>query len=680
MSLQKKYFAAFKDLQNKSYDVEIWEDSVATITAVEVRTDINSVKIPYPEAGIFDPVKGSGAEFSFICETTGQFYDLLTADFMKYQVRIKRNGGIVWQGFLDSELYAEPYDDADNYPIHFSATDGLSLLNRLRYLDSSNNPYTGVVTQWSVIAKILKKLGLTWSAVLVNISTTSPDLTLSTGETIFHKTYIRNDNYYNEDGDPESCRKVIEEILRPYGAFLILDGNVVIITDVNTILSGTVTFLQYGVNFTYTGTLSRNMNCGDLSDIGFAGMGQQLNIETGVNRQVVKYSPYRQIDIIDYKASDDFSGTGTDTTFGTAPYRWKETAYPDSQSFSLFNYGKFIKMQGIEDDKNVDYYLKIDQTHFTNPLQKQFEYKGKLPYFLPSGYKMRVSMSGYFRLSADLENPSYVPDFLSEGKLYADIIIGGKKFDNATTGGTWVDVATAGKVFAFNFGGLPTGGTGGMTAYAPIEDKWTASGDYVRRGSEYTLMNHLVTLDDVALNGDMSFIIYGFLCEDMGSADASVLDARFKDIRFTIVDRNGDDLEDVDLEYVGDLDPLFENEGDEVTIYQGVNVDEFPIERGALLKQAVSGYSNMTQWTRAAVTDKIEELLLRTLVSNYKKTALQLKVKVNRIDSLCGFFTYSNYLTPSFLVKGATHNLEEDNTELSLIEIVSDDLTIVKEY
>jgi hypothetical protein len=113
---------------------------------------------------------------------------------------------------LDSELYSEPFAEKDNYTVNLTGTDGLALLERLNYVDSNGDHYEGIVSQWTVISNILGKLGLFWNAIYVNISTTSPSITIGATETIFHQKFQRNDNWYNEDGNPETCRKVLEEI------------------------------------------------------------------------------------------------------------------------------------------------------------------------------------------------------------------------------------------------------------------------------------------------------------------------------------------------------------------------------------------------------------------------------------------------------------------------------------
>ena len=279
MSLQKKYYYTFKGLDNTSFLAEIWQETTATITAEEITGDEDPFYIEYPAVNIFEPVKGSGCTLNLVSTTDRKFLNLFTANIMEYQIKLYKSGILYWVGYLDSELYSEPFNELTNYTVTFTGSDGFALLERLNYVDGSGNKYTGLVTQWQALQNILNKLGLPYKNIYVGLSTTCTDFTLAAGETLLHKTYTNNNNWYNEDNEPETARKVLEEILKPYAAFIIQDNANIYITDINTIAgASTASFKKYSSSFTYISTESINLNLGDLSSIKFAASDQQLNV------------------------------------------------------------------------------------------------------------------------------------------------------------------------------------------------------------------------------------------------------------------------------------------------------------------------------------------------------------------------------------------------------------------
>jgi len=690
MSLQKKFYFNFKSRENTAFVVEIWEESTPVITAVEVRGASSPFSVSFPSTDRFAPVRGSGCSVAMVSQTDRQFFPLCTPDAFKYQIRLYKSGTLTWQGYLDSELYSEPFDELTGYTVAFSGTDGLALLDRVQYLDALSERYTGVISQWDVIKNILLKLGLTWNGVYVALSTTSPEITIGAEETILHKTYVRNDNYYNEDADPETCRKVLEEMLRPYGATLTISNNKVYITDINTILTaGLVTFKVYSsTTFNYSASVPVDLNRGDLSDIGFAETGTALDIVSGVNKQIVKYSPYRQTDIIDFNASGDFSDSSTygTTTIGVFPYRFKETWFTESKTWNRFGLGEFVDMVGIDTNTGEeDSYLKIVPTGLngSNKGTTFFSCKQKLPDILKAPddkYLIQINADLFARTLDGMNNVTPSGANMYYLLLYTRLSIGNKKWIVEGFDAEWVDLSDPRE-----FRWPVCSSSGGLDNFSTIEDRWVPLNNSI--GAQAIVKDAILPLFGFP-GGEVVFEIRGF--EVWGSdkgADpdnetiySMVKDVRIKNVKLTVIDSKRNAIDTQDSEYVGYLNPLFKNEGEEITLLQGTNTADYPVERGALLRLDTGVYYNLKTWTKAGKTDNIEDLLLRSVVSNYKSISLQLTGTLNAITDIIGMFTYINYLEQTFMITECTHNFEDESTDVTLVEAAADDLDIIKNF
>lgn len=701
LDYKEKYYFTFVGLDGAEYRCEIYEKRIGEIVAIEIRAGVDPFVITYPQFSLFEPVRGSGCKINLLSETDRQFYELYTPNFLKYQIKFKKNGTVHWCGFLDSELYSEPFNIIDNYIVSFTGTDGLALLDRLYYVTDEGDYFTGITSQWNIITTILDKLEITFNALFVAVSTTSDEISVGTGETIFHQTFVRNANYYDEDDNPFTCRKVLEEILKPYGASLTISNNVIYINDIHSILStGTTEIIKYGNTWQYWDTMNLSMNLGDLSTIGFAGNSQTLNIVSGINKQVVSYSPYRLNELINFDAEKDFSGTGVTTQFGTTNYRWEETTFENSESWTATNNGRFCSMQGLdgENESVQDYYLDITPYGFCisgNTSQKSFVYKMQIPYLIQNDYyRIKIEMSAYPRMADDLNNPD--TPYINEIRwfnLICRLQVGDYKYyqnwlADTPQIGYWVlasEEPVKDLILHFNDRTTPT-------EFSALEDKWTdlKMNVFAYYGSgidddRVYREDFFIPLTYHANGGEMIFEIYGFTPLDFNGYDVenyvAIEDLRIKDIKISIIDSKGNTIETNDREFTGYLNPLFKNQGDKITITSGTNEDEHPLERGAILAfDGVDTYTNVQTWTKASATDNIENLLLRSVESNYENPAVEITATINIISDIVGYLTYSNYLTQQFMITSCEHNFAGATTLLTMQAVIADNLTIEKNY
>ncbi|NVN97421.1 hypothetical protein HXX01_04320 [Candidatus Nomurabacteria bacterium] len=138
MSYGLKYYGDFHDRIGDKYTLQILQENY-TGTTTEIIYTTDCVKIKYPSINNkFDAIRGSGIEISLISQTNFEFLNLYTTSMKDYMLLLKDNySNNLWCGYLNSELYNEPFNYNVNYPVNITGNDGLALLERINYLDNS---------------------------------------------------------------------------------------------------------------------------------------------------------------------------------------------------------------------------------------------------------------------------------------------------------------------------------------------------------------------------------------------------------------------------------------------------------------------------------------------------------------------------------------------------------------
>jgi hypothetical protein len=702
-TFQKKYYYDFKSVDNKSHTVEIWQDTSTGISATKVigASDPFIVTMPSLE-NKFQPVRGSGADLGLFATTSMQYMDLYTANIQEYQVRHYIDSVLNWCGYLDTEIFSSDISRQKNYSVAITANDGFALLDRLYYVQLDGSHYTGISSQFDILKLILNRLNLPFTYIYIYLSTVITGVTNGEGESLLNHTYVMNSNFYNEDGEASTLREVLESILKPYGAFITQSNSNLYILDNQGIVNDGLGIVQYFTDNlnTYVTDITLTELIGDLDTIGFASNSQTLNIIPGVKKAVVAYSPYKEKEIINYDASEDFkNNSGMSTTRGAVNYQWTEYDYITTNNSTYWEKdrdGYFMGMIGLDGENTEvkDYYLNIVSNSsyiHTEGLVYDFRYKRQLPNVIGTDdFKLKIELSVYPRISNDLNN-TLTNDQISSVRLLAKLKIGDMKYwyGIGIPGDTWVDASTHPTLDLI----LPvTNKVLGLAdyskQYAAIEDRWTDLKVDVNHNYDNNVDRNdfLIPLPKSLLTGGLlEFEIYGFQILDMYGAVRGVPSLRIKDIRLTIVDLFGHMVNESDTEYVGYMNAQYKNEGSSIELIQGTNVYDFPIERGGLLTYDVSTstYSWIKQWTRATVTDNIENLLLRSYVGNYENKSIELTATTKLLTNNIGYLTYTLPSTTNgkkFMITSAKHDYANNKSELTMQEIFPDSLTINKSF
>jgi hypothetical protein len=672
MTWTKKYFYTFKSLNNDSYEIQILHTGVSGAT--QITSDQVPFVVDYPESKKFEAVRGSGCDMNLISETDRQFIGLYSNEIQKYQIRLIKNSSQYpsWLGYLDSETYTEDFGSLKNYPVKFTGTDGFALLNRLLFVDGSGNKYSGQISQWNLLKIILNKVGLPYNSILVALSTTSPQLTINSGETIFHKSYVVQENFYDEDGKPMTCRQVLEAILKPYGAMIMQANGNIVIYDYNSILSSPCTFKEYNsTSYAYVQPVSINTNLGDLSTIGFTSDNQNLELVPAINKQTLKYSAYNLSTLNNFSASaSDFTNIGSTTHKNTdANYGWDEYTWNASKSIVTGGYGAFRSLQGIGNLNTASSFIYVKFLPVSSFSFVGFNFKNK-PFLLSNLYTnnpiyfLKISMSAYFRTKLKEGDPSELSySNLQKASIYLNIRCGGSQFklDIWGASATTTNITTL-KLDYYNDNINDT-----------IADTWINNRSYsntLQKNVDYVL----VPLNYILIAPLDIQVLQAFLVTDKNGVDktANLQDIRINGLSCEISDKNGNVQSASDTEYISYLDAKNNNEGQKIEVIQGSNSFDYPVQMGAI----TDNINNLKSHTRAGITAKLEELLLNSVVSNYQNPRIKLTVDSNILNFQIGYVTYNNYLSGLKLVPlGIKIDYSMNTNNLVLIETVSDNLT-----
>lgn len=721
----------------------------AVPVAEEVRAGDNPFTIEYPEVtNKLEPVKGCGFSFNLLSENNMQFISLSTADMQKYMVKLIEEVWITpvysvdivrFIGYLNSEIYEEPFESYNNYLVNFSGNNGFSLLDRINYIGTTGTKYDTIGSYWTALYNIFYKIGLPYNKLYVGLSTTINGITVPANETILHHLFLNPDNWYNEDGEAESTRTVLEKILGVLSATIITSDDNVYITDLNYILGSTGETRDFKVYdmqnaFQYLNTTSINVNIGDLSEIGFASGIQNYQIVSGINKQVIKYNNYKQTKIVDYSADKDtlYEQNNIESVNVNPDYQYDLIKYNKSKYWNEHNGSNFIVFSGTGAENNGKYEsgMRIapkSDAFGIKPEHLSFSTKLDLPYLIDSeNYKLKLEAVihphtwAYFGLAPnqeDLEDNEFIISVKLNAEIIIDNEVGTKKkyfnpyyqYVNNGAASQWVDVGTPNTDAVLYFSK--------PTKYKLIKDNnWHFEWEYeaindkdaellvwrkapksytddvgnivydMKSSPYYISLEHGVSGRLVINLYDYELRFFDFTGGEYlpnGYTIPNWLNVYLKEFKLTIVDKFDNEVKKLDIEIVGDsknspLNSIYKNEGEEVANYLGSNVGAYPADNSNLLKLNSDGYYEpCNMYTRQGKSDMIEMLQLRSIISNYNKQYVKLSATSNRLEKLIGYLTYNNYLPDKkFTITGITRNIADASDELLLQESTEDNVDI----
>lgn len=674
MSYQKKYYFTFVKLRTTEvHTIELWQNTGATLTAEEVTGGMDPFIVEMPELDHkFQTVRGSGCTINLLSKTDGQFFTgLYHVDPQEFMVKHYIGGSLNWIGYLNAEMTDEPYDVNFNYPFTITGNDGFALMDRFSFVQADSTAYTGIKSKFEILQICLNKIALPYNEIRIALATTGPSFGVN--ESILHASYINCANFYDEDGKPMSLREVVESILAPYGAYIRLEDTNIQICDIDTLArNSSVTYRRFTQSSgAYAGAIAIP-NVKDISVIKYAGTGSRKELSGGVNRQVVSYSPYPVKEALPQTlASLDEFGT-VPAVFSTKDGYYYRTL-EDCSTWELSSPATFQESYYF-DPADSDLYIQFPR-QTSNTLMAGIKINNFISVGNPTT-DLKVVRGAALLITGEIlvktrDNPYDDGEDQKEIQgvtLTAVVKIGSEYYTYpagwSTSSGTIQIPANTGKneIIADKFIPLGQNGQGMLITIGNFLEIFPLGGDTIGNFdleiySEYTARTY----------SDSTFV----------TNHPDVKEIWLKNIKVEVVNIDGNEIPDKDVESIGLLDKNFQNEGEKITLTCG-NQAVFA-DKGRIMWLDSEGYHPQLSWTRNAQTGPIADLLLVSLCSNYRAGFITLSgLKLKQAFSLQNVITDTSYLsTKKLMVKSATINYHENLIECSLVEISKDDLTIV---
>ncbi|HLO60960.1 MAG TPA: hypothetical protein VK179_19570 [Bacteroidales bacterium] len=679
-------------------------------THVEFAYD--SIVLDYPEnKKKFDVVRPCGLSFSLV-STHSQFYDFYTPLMFRWNVIMYINGILIFEGWLNTETFSENYSK-QLYTVRFVANNGFTLLKRLSYTGGTNQ----LIPVFNVIKDCIDAMNYNAIQFLyVGISTTSPHVFPDSSETLFHDELINSYNFYDENGEPQALYGVLEDTLKPYTANIRMKDGGLYITDHNMTLSGNVTYKKFDIqnNYMYAGTSVQSTNLGELPSGLTSEM--QLQIVPAYNKAKVKFSPYANTKAIDTTVkvqNQPFLSGVTKSSDGNWGFDYNYYQNTGS-AFTLYN-AKLATVQGTgakNQEKSEDVIIiSGNNTGQTACSFNSQTYLVNHNYSLLDAYKkyyIKISITAMFRTQDSYKktdvntNEIVTNSHLNCGFLACKLKLGDQWFTKTThweptypgSNGIWSETENLLWIpfFQKQVVDLPIGETDTVSGSYRYEDNQLV----VSAGLYVPMFYGMYSLIPFHVSGQLQFSILNAFAgiewnndDPYGDPMTSIIkDVWVKRVDIEIVDKYGNTVPDQDYEKIAYFDPLYENEHPETTLNIGDSIVRNPSERGAIFYQTHNYFFNFdyvdfsTGHTKQGLTSSMQNLYLRSVLSNYRLPSIQLDgVFVNNLVNPIGYHTNNHdpkFAGKKLMISGVKQYIFSNRSEVTLIEMNQDDQTITE--
>ncbi|MGE5052054.1 MAG: hypothetical protein ACM3KI_11170 [Bacillota bacterium] len=685
MAYQLKYYFYYKPLKATNPNiVEIWQNTNDVLLAEEITGAEKCFNVELPKIdNKFQVVRGRGCTINMLSETDMKFFNgLYHVDPQEFMIihRLYGEDFPNFLGYLNAEMVTEPYDIDFNYTFSITGNDGFGLMDRFYFLQSDATKYTGIKSKFELLQIVFSKIGLDYDEYRIALSTTFNGYSGSTSSSILKESYIWCENFYDEDGKPMTLREVVESILAPYGAHIFAEDGHIYIQDIHTLASNSsVTYKRFALSTgNYLGQIAVP-NQKTIASIGYKGNGQLIELSGGVNRQVIEYSAYPLKEVLEESIINTTEFVSVPISYSTKNgYKYKTLQYNKYWETTALG-GYEISYFENESDANTyiwwarhtstndkvaslidTKYVVITGSTITPVADRNGVYSGRyrLKFFDGAGLLIKGKV-----LVKTKDNP-YNSDQQSKDIVSLDLSMRVKIGD-----------------YYLNNSGLWTTTPANILVTVSKKDRSNIADQFVDFTAELKIGNYN---ENITLYGELDVQIwsevktYSSKNIDPVTNSTDVKEIWINQISIDITTYDFRELPDKDISYIGLLNKLYANEGEVINLRCGT--DMYFSDKGKILQYDGSKYFDITLWTRAGQTYKIEELLLASLSANYRAgfiTLTNMKLK--------NAFKINNILTDTFLgskklmISESKIDFWNDVNECSLVEISPDDLTIIKD-
>lgn len=679
MAYTVKYFAEWADFNGSSCRLELLTD--AANVAEELR--VTNCIVTYPEIYLLDkePVSGAGIEISFLSPTKLYFLDkLYTTNPQEVLIKLFRNGNIEFLGWMDSEQYSDEWTDAVNYEVTITGNNGFALLERIAY----NGP-TELTSLYNLVHAAIVATGLPYATITVATGTTIGGE--GPLETCLNKIYSKPDNFIDEKGVVMSWREVLESILTPLDLGIFAHGNTVYLRDTHTMgAGGTQKYRSLSGSTSGSSVIPSPILLDWVLDE------STINYEKALNRASVKFNKYKYDKVSLPITEETVSGSHT-TYLMTAPdgkeyveRRYSACAGYDMTGVSSYS---FVLVYNSETGKMIDSFLRLTELN-SSTVQPAFKINPGV-----SMYSSRERVSLDFEYCIEELNQyredkitTFSSDLYYKNTVEAQYQIGDRYINELSAWVLTPSYVTLHVLRAY---------WESSTRVAIRANKWHPSSEVNAGYSTQTIAGFTVPL-----NSDGAGAPYHNETIEGGAFTFSLRYARdlpeqfnmcFREISVVMQAKNkfGNwaEMDVQDEEVIARLDV---NARDDFEIKTTSGTDKQGASRGGWIASVQGLYTTDSQWatnlryvnlvnaTRAGVTDDVEKLLLRTLLSNKRIPRMRLTCTVRH--HIHPFSRYQHALVKRggsncvLVAKNIEINYLAAESTVTFLEVVPDNATL----
>ena len=694
MSMGKRYTGGFYSVANTLYRVEIWQEGYSG-AAANVAFGESPVTIEWQEVDKLEPVMSSSAKLQLFSDSDRQFVDLYTIKAGSVRMDVYRSGSLYWSGTLDPELYEEPFAYKDGYVVSLSFAD-FAILDRLNYT------LGGFRTLRQLFTHLVESSCIRHNGIFYYIGT---KLFGTSSETLIDAIAVQSQNFYDEDGDAMSLRKVLDETLRPFALHLVQKGGNIYLYDTDTLLK----------NKTATAV---NWSSDDAV----------LSVDKVYNDVKVTFSPYEKTDILKADVDADSVGGGQKLT------TWFSTA-AEADEIGFYTHlsdtgkgvekhadAKYFKIEPVYSGSKeagvawtVETFASRNSGVYVNYIKEPTYNIGgilltsiKRPYLssVPASdkYKLKLSLSmlfdprynpfedssvvneeGNWKDQQNRANFVYVPFKLT---VRNDSGVALYHYDNKGVKNS-SSFARPGSLALWRTGEASWGDAWLCWYQGNRKNESGIGGWQVNKQSIGYYRGNLPTIFDKLGNGELislppvggylelqigtGVVAYDYGKEIKESVYSQCRWLLYKDAAIDVVQHTGSSISAQDIETKAWLN-RDAKEGLKIDTKLGCMDSPSPAALGQLFK--TSDFSACTSFWRAGNTDTLERLMIGTIYSQY---AEPLKKLGGEVDILADFGIYTDKHEPgNYIVLAESQDLRNDTDSIVMVQVLNDNYTAVK--
>lgn len=702
-----RYYSEFYDRENVLYRVEILQEAEKAFTPQEVTFAGDGVTIEWPEVKKIDPLASSGATLRLVSMTDRQFVDLYSVEACAIRMDIYRAGALYWSGTLDTELFEEPYSQADKYVTEVTFSD-FGVLDRLYW------EQTGIASIKSIIDTCLSATQINYTGIEENISTTIPNVQGN----LLENCALTLANFYDEDGEAWPIKQVLEEVLRPFALQMRQKDGKIHIYDLNSLSVKTP------------------------QEVVWRGTNSQLGVEPIYNKVDLTYSPYSDTDLLDGKFNKEKilpnpNTSGVTTLFIPLPetdfvgfnfyYGLPLTTLTEIQGLYINDNARLFRTEPVnngEETAGVMWGVRLEDGTWRGQMPIQLGYVGPDCYLYgkiiqtpPIPISTGIT-SNQIKISLEVMLDPRINPYESDGwdneeedwdnfkhkanhgaipcKLVLETADGEIwSYDNYSL---WEFFGLNDKYPPYRFmeyynknkGRWVLGDSGNLfLSYYNESDRKSDTGFGGWQTNKQSIgywaesiprsISLNITGEDIPMppkSGVIKLLVYsGVSVVDNGAASAGNIQLHtetrwmlYRNLRISISSYTGGEVKAEDIIYSAWLN---KNAKDDIPIdtYIGTSEKYSSMARGAIIRSG--DYSTIDAFSRAEITDKIEKLLIGTIYSNYASRHNTLSGTIKLIPQNVVLSDKSS-VNSRYIALSLTENLGQATSDVKMAEFEKD--------